>query len=337
MGAVNASFVVLLVGKGGTTVIKDKIHSTDFQSPTTRRRALPARSAPRRPATVVPQQPTPAIENRIRLVNGFVFPLVVAGANDRVSRMTLPVGSAVSGAGHADLSVVTVTKTDVEQHMPVALPHDLAGRHPFLFPSVFRDGPEDRVVLVLRPFQSILAGGVADGIRLILLAPGVPQAEAFLLGVVKDVRAHDGHLLPRLVSGENGLVAPPLPGLPVLAGGKPDPRLAPCLSRIPHLVAVAVLEDDRAVDIVLPIGLTVGAEDDDGLAPPDAILAFDQGNAFLGSPREPQAVGVALLQNGDVEAGSQIAAQNRVLRVFDPSGRRLRGRCVRFVGPDTGQ
>src|SRR5262249_33935319 len=139
------------------------------------------------------------------------------------------------------------------------------------------------------------------------------------------------------VSGENGLVAPPLPGLPVLAGGKPDPRLAPCLSRIPHLVAVAVLEDDRAVHIVLPIGLTVGAEDDDGLAPPDAILAFDQGNAFLGSPREPQAVGVALLQNGDVEAGSQIAAQNRVLRFVDPSGRRLRGRCVRFVGPDTGQ
>src|SRR5262249_6008838 len=120
-------------------------------------------------------------------------------------------------------------------------------------------------------------------------------------------------------------------------GGIADPRPAPCLSGIPHVIAVAVLEDDRAVQVIFPIGLLVGTKDDHRLAPLDAILAFDQGDAFLVSPGEPHAVDVALLQNRDVEAGSEVAAKNGVLLVFDPSGSRLGERRVRFIGADNGQ
>src|SRR5262249_10142873 len=119
------------------------------------------------------------------------------------------------------------------------------------------------------------------------------------------------------------LVAHPCPGLAIRAGGIADPRLAPCLPRVPHLVALAVLDDDRAVHVVFPIRLGVGSKDNHRLAPLDAILALDQRNAFLGSPGEPPAVGVTFLEHGDVEASSEIATEYRVLRVFHPASGRL--------------
>src|SRR5262249_48225662 len=133
------------------------------------------------PATVVPQQPLSAIVDGIRLVNGVVVPLIFSGANDRVGRMTLPIGGAVPGAGNTDLSVVPVTKTDVEHHMPFALPHDLAGRHTVPFPGSLWVRLEDGVVLMLGPVRSIGAGGVADGVRLVLFPPGVPHAVELVL------------------------------------------------------------------------------------------------------------------------------------------------------------
>ena len=69
--------------------------------------------------------------------------------------------------------------------------------------------------------------------------------------------------------------------------------------------------------------LVVGAEDDDRLGPLDAVLALDQGDALLRSPGEPHAVGVALLENGDVEAGAEVAAEHRVLGRLHPAGGRL--------------
>src|SRR5262245_35210580 len=78
---------------------------------------------------VVPQQPTPPIEDRIRLVHGVRVPPPLAGPDDRVGRVPLPPGDPVSGAGQADLGVVPVPEADVEHDVPPALPDHLAGRH----------------------------------------------------------------------------------------------------------------------------------------------------------------------------------------------------------------
>src|SRR6516162_5545954 len=102
-----------------------------------------------------------------------------------------------------------------------------------------------------------------------------------------------------------------------------DPRFSSCLPGVPHLITVAILDDDGSVQIVLPIGLFVRTEDDNRLAPANAILALDQGNAFLGPPGEPHSVGIALFENGDVEAGSKIATEDWILRVFHPASGRL--------------
>src|SRR5262249_60253086 len=97
--------------------------------------------------------------------------------------------------------------------------------------------------------------------------------------------------------------------------------------RGPHLLALAFFVAGRAVEIPPPIRLVVGAEDVLGPAPPDAVVALDQGEAFLRPPREPHPVGVSLLENGDVEAGSETAAEDRVVGVLHPAGGSL-GRRV---------
>ena len=151
------------------------------------------------------------------------------------------------------------------------------------------------------------------------------------------MRAHHGDLLPRLLGGENGLVAHPLPCLPVRARRVSDPGPAPSLPGVPDMVHVPLLENDRAVQIVLPVGLVGGTKDDQGFAPLDTIFALNQGDAFLGSPGEPHSVVVAFLQNGDVEAGSEITSQHRILWVFDPAGRCLARRLVLVIGLGHGQ
>src|SRR5579883_1307456 len=120
-------------------------------------------------ATVVPQEPLVPVVDGIRFVNSVVVPLVLTGSNDGVCGKTLPVGNSVLRSCDADLCVVHITKSDVEHHVPVSLTDHLAGRNSFFLPIALWVGTENRVVLVLGPFQSVLTGGVTDGIRLVLL------------------------------------------------------------------------------------------------------------------------------------------------------------------------
>src|SRR5713101_3286207 len=87
-------------------------------------------------AAVAPQPPSLAVEDRVRLVTGVVVPLVAPRADDRVGRMTLPVGEAVPGAGEADLGMGFVAKANVEHQIPAAALLDLASGHLVLFPIV---------------------------------------------------------------------------------------------------------------------------------------------------------------------------------------------------------
>src|SRR5262245_40827882 len=154
-------------------------------------------------AAVVPQQPLLPVVDRIRLVNGVVVPLTLAGPDDGIGSMALPVGDSAPGAGHADLGAVPVPKADVEHDVPVALPNDLAGGNTFLLPNTLRVRLEDRVVLVLGPLQAVCAGGVTDGVGFVLLPTGVPHAIELGLRVVDDVRTHHGPLLPGAFRRQN--------------------------------------------------------------------------------------------------------------------------------------
>src|SRR5262249_61277546 len=74
------------------------------------------------PPPVVPQQPTPPSEDRIRLIDGVRVPPALAGPDDRVGRVPLPPADPVPRAGQADLGVVPVPEADVEHDVPPALP-----------------------------------------------------------------------------------------------------------------------------------------------------------------------------------------------------------------------
>src|SRR5262249_14439175 len=152
-------------------------------------------------------------------------------------------------------------------------------------------------VRVLRPLQAVGAGRVADGVRLVLLATGVPHPVHLLLLVEEDVRTHDGHLLPRLFGRHHRPVARPLPGLAVFARRVADPGLAPGLAGVPHAVLAAVADDHGAVDVVLPAGRLVRAEHDGGFAPRQAVLALDDGDTLFRTPGEPHPV-LAVLSQG---------------------------------------
>ena len=169
--------------------------------------------------------------------------------------------------------------------MPVAVPDHLAGRHPVLLPGVLRVRPEDRVLGVLGPLQAVLAGGVTDGVGLVLLAAGIPHAVQLAPDRRTGRAGTSPPPSPRLLRRQHRLVAQPLPGLAVLAGGVADPGFAPGLAGVPHAVQAAVLEDDGAVDLILPAGLLVGAKDDGRLAPGQAVLALGQGDALSSDAR----------------------------------------------------
>src|SRR5262249_39930609 len=158
-------------------------------------------------ATVVPQQPSLPVENRIRLVNGVVVPLVLAGTNDGVGSMTFPSADAVLGTGNTDLCVVHVSKADVEHDVPVTLSNDLTGGNAIFLPRILRVGFEVGVVLVPGPFQAVVAGGVADSVGFVLLPTGIPHAIELGRFVVDDVRAHYGYFFPRHFRRQHRLVA----------------------------------------------------------------------------------------------------------------------------------
>src|SRR5262249_41634106 len=150
--------------------------------------------------------------------------------------------------------------------------------------------PEDRVLVVPRPRQPVGTGGTTDGVRLVLLSPGVPHPVQLCLVVVQDVGAHHGDLLPRPFGRENWLVALPFPRLAVGAGGVTDPGFALGLAGVPHVVSVALFEDHRAVDVILPTGVGVRPQRDDRFAPGQPVFTLGQGDALPGSPGEPHAV-----------------------------------------------
>ena len=54
------------------------------------------------------------------------------------------------------------------------------------------------LVVTLHFAKDLKKNGLADGIRFVLLTPGVPHAVELGLVVIDDVRTHHGHLLPRL-------------------------------------------------------------------------------------------------------------------------------------------
>ena len=93
------------------------------------------------------------------------------------------------------------------------------------------------------------------------------------------------------------------------------------LAGVPEVVAILALQDDRAVDVVLPAGLLPRAEHDAGrLAPVEAVPAFDQRHALLGPPREPHPVAAAFPQDGDVKAGAVLAAHDGIAFILGPAG-----------------
>src|SRR5262249_62050939 len=106
------------------------------------------------PPAVVPQPPPLPVEDRVRLVHRIRIPPALPGSDDRVGRVSLPVGDAVLRPGQADLGTVPIREPDVKHDVPIPLPHDLAGRHAIFFPIGLRVGSEDRIPLVLRPFPS---------------------------------------------------------------------------------------------------------------------------------------------------------------------------------------
>ena len=139
------------------------------------------------------------------------------------------------------------------------------------------------------------------------------------------MRTHDSHFLPRLFRGKHRLIALPFPRLAVGAGRVTDPGMAFGLAGIPQVIAIVALDDCRTVEVLLPAGLGARSQHDHRLAPVDAVGAFDQREAFLWPPREPHAVGVAFLQDGDVEAGAEVAAQHGIAGVFPPAGGSFKG------------
>src|SRR5579862_2946584 len=79
------------------------------------------------PPPVVPQQPPLPVEDGVRLVHGVRIPSVLPGSDDRVGRVSFPVGDTILRPGQADLGTVPVREPDVKHDMPVTLTHDLAG------------------------------------------------------------------------------------------------------------------------------------------------------------------------------------------------------------------
>jgi len=64
----------------------------------------------------------------------------------------------------------------------------------------------------------------------------------------------------------------------------------------------------------------------------NSVCAFNQGDAFLVSPRKPHPVPVAFSQHGHVEANAETAAQDRIVRVFAPAAAGVVGWS--FIGCD---
>src|ERR1700722_20123210 len=130
----------------------------------------------------------------------------------------------IARPGEADLRMIDVAIADVEVVKPSILLEDLDSGHSLLLPFIARIRAKDRVPRVLGPVESILAGGVADGIRFILLPSGIPHSPLFLFLFPKNMRAHYRDVFPRYFRCEDFGSTRPLDA--VIADDVPDCRLS---------------------------------------------------------------------------------------------------------------
>ena len=133
------------------------------------------------------------------------------------------------------------------------------------------------------------------------------------------MRTHDGRLLPGLLRRKYRLVRLPFPGDAIATGGVADSGAVFALSRVPEMIAIAAFQDQRTVDVVFPVGLLARAQNDLWFGPADAVVAFNQRNAGLGTPRNPHAICIALFEHTDVETRAVSATQHGVAIILDPT------------------
>ncbi len=238
--------------------------------------------------------------------------------------MTLPIRDSIFTAGKADPGIRLFLVSNVEHHVALAASFNLNPRNLVLLPRALRFRAEDRVACVFLPSQSVRAGGVADGIRLILFAAGIPHAEEHSPFIPDYRGTHHGKvLLPRLIEGQDWLIAHALPRHAIRTCRVADPRVAvTCsglhLAGVPHVIGIAFLQHTGPVDVVFPTRLLTWTEHNlRRLAPVDAILALDQRHSLLRPPGKPHAVGVVHSQHGNVKTGAVSSAHHRIpLKLF---------------------
>src|SRR5437016_4894789 len=131
---------------------------------------------------------------------------------------------------------------------------------------------------MLCPGQAVGAGGVADGVWLVLFAARVPKAEALGAFIPDHVRAHDSDLFPGLLGREDRAITHPLPGYAVGAGGVADPGMPTCLAGVPQVVPILALQHGGAIDVIFPTRFLTWPEDNARwFGPVNAIFAVDNG------------------------------------------------------------
>src|SRR6266699_7085177 len=118
---------------------------------------------------IVPQKPTVTLQNRIRLINRVMVPILLrARANDQVVRVPFPIRNTVLGPRQADLRMIYIPKTDIEHHIPIALPNHLTASYTLLLPGGLPVWNKDRIIRVFRPMQPVRTRGITNGVWLVL-------------------------------------------------------------------------------------------------------------------------------------------------------------------------
>src|SRR5262245_23965004 len=131
-----------------------------------------------RPTTppVVPEEPAFSIPDNRGLIYRVGVPsfCVAARSKNGIGAESLPM-EAVPRPCHADLRAVFILEANVEHHVSVALPHNMASRHLVTLPPVRFLRRENRVACVLGPVDTIHAQCISDAVRLVLISGRIPH------------------------------------------------------------------------------------------------------------------------------------------------------------------